>query len=84
MQEGLPLGRAIRKWRSSDGNAIGVGFEHKVEELAGGIAKTRVEIRIGDVIGGMSREEEIDLSSGVGDDGGDSDKRGEGSIGIGL
>ena len=65
------------------GNAMGVGSEHKVEESASRSAETGVEIRTGNVIGGMSGEEVVESSSGVGDDGGDSDKRGAGSIGVG-
>ena len=75
MQEHLPLRRAISKWRSSIGNAMGVGFEHEIKESMGGSAKTRVEIGIGNVVGGMSRGEVVESSSGAGDDGGDSHKR---------
>ena len=59
---------------------MGVGSEHEVEELVIESAETGVEIGIGDVVGGMSCGEAIESGSGVGDDGGDSDKRGAGSI----
>ena len=80
MQEHLPFQRAIGKWRSSDGNGMGIGSEHEVEESAGRSVEIGVEIKVGDVVGGMSRREAVKSSSGVGNDGGDSDKRGAGSI----
>ena len=49
----------IGKWRSSDGNAIGIGSEHEVEESADGTAGTLVKIRAGDVVGNMSGGEVI-------------------------
>ena len=82
MQERLPLRRAIGKRRSSDGNAMGIGSEHEVEESACRSAETRVEIGTGDIVGGMSREEAVESHSGVHDDGEDSDKRGARSIGV--
>ena len=48
-----------------------------------GSAETGEEIRTGNVMGGMSSGEAIESSSGVGDDGGDSDKKGAGSIEVG-
>ena len=60
--------RAIGKWRLSDGNAMGVGYEHEVKESTGGSVETGVEIRTDDVVGGMSRGESVELISGVGDD----------------
>ena len=73
MQECLPLQRAIGKWRSSDGNAMGVASENEVKELASGSAKTGVEIGIDNVMGSMSSGG-VESSSGVGDDCGDSNK----------
>ena len=72
----------IGKWRSSDGNVISVRSEHEVEESSGS-AETGVEIRTRVNVGGMSSGETVDSSCGVGDDGGDSDKRRAGSIGVG-
>ena len=83
MQERLPLRRAIGKWRSSNGNAMCVGSKHEVEESTSRSAETRVEIITSDVMGGMSCGEAVELSSGVGDDGEDSDKRGARSIRVG-
>ena len=62
---------------------MGVGYEHKLKELAGESAKSGVEIRTGGIVGGMRRGEAAKSCSGVGDDGGDSDKRGVGSIEVG-
>ena len=62
---------------------MGIGSEHEVEESACGSTETRVEIGISNVVGGMSRGVAIESSSGVGDDGGDSDKRGASSIRVG-
>ena len=61
---------------------MGIRSEHEVEESAGRSAETRVEIEIGDVVGRISGEA-IEPSSGVGDDSGDSDKWGAGSIRVG-
>ena len=61
---------------------MGIRSKYQVEELMGGSVETRVEIRSNDVVGAMSSEVR-ESSSGVGDDGGDSDKRGVGSIGVG-
>ena len=55
---------------------MGIGLQHEVKELVGKCAKTRVEIRIGDFVAKMSIREVVESSSGVEDDGGDSDKRG--------
>ena len=55
---------------------MSVGFEHDVEELAGGSIETIVEIRTSDVVGGMNSGEARESSDGVGDDGRDRDKRG--------
>ena len=52
---------------------MGVGSEYAVKESVG--IMNGVEIRNGDVVGGMSSGEAIKSSSGVGDDDGDSDKR---------
>ena len=49
----------------------------------GGSAETGVEIRTGNIMGNVSRVEVVESSSGVSDDGGDSDKRGARSIGVG-
>ena len=73
MQECLPLQRAIGKWRSSHGNAMGVASEHEVKELASGSAKTGVEIGTNNVVGSRSSGG-VDSSSGEGDDCGDSNK----------
>ena len=48
--------------------------------MTGRSTQTRVEIKIGDIVGGMSSGEALESSSWAGDDGGDSDKRGAGSI----
>ena len=61
---------------------MGIGSEHEVKELAGGSIETRVEIRTRNAMGSMSSGAK-ELSSGIGDDGGNSDKRGEGAIGVG-
>ena len=74
--------RAIDKWRSSDGNAMGIRYEHEVEESAGRSIETGVEIGTGNIVGGMNKGEVVKSSSGVGDDGRDSDKRGAGFIGV--
>ena len=42
-----------------------------------------MDIKTSDVVGGMSSGEVRESDSGVGDDGGDSDKRGARSIGVG-
>ena len=55
MQEYLPFRRAIGKKRSSDGNAMGTGSKHKVEESTSGSTKTGVEIKTDNFMGGMSR-----------------------------
>ena len=60
-----------------------IGSEHKVEELAGESKETGVEIRTGNVVGGMSSGASIESRSGLGDDGGHSDKKGVGSIEVG-
>ena len=54
MQERLPLRRAIGKWRSSNGNAMGIESQHEVKESASGSAETGVEIKTDDIVGGMS------------------------------
>ena len=79
MQEHLPLRRAIDKQRLSNGNAMGVGSELEVESAS---ESTEIGIKIGkgNVMGGMSCGEAVESSSGIGDDGGDSDKRRAGSI----
>ena len=71
------------RWRSYDGNVMGIGSEHKVEESACGSTNIGVEFGTGDVVGGLSSGEAIESSSGVGDDGGDSDKIRARSITIG-
>ena len=83
MQERLPLRRVIGKGRSYDGNAMGIRSEHEVKESTSRSAKIGVEIRTGNVMGGMSSAETVEPSRGVGDDGGDSDKRGARSIRLG-
>ena len=62
---------------------MGVGSEHEGEESVGGSAETRVEIRTSDVVGGTSSGKLVELSSGIGDDDGDSIKKGAGSIKLG-
>ena len=49
----------------------------------GASVETRVKIGTSNVMGGMSRGDAIESSSRVGDDGGDSNKRGARSIGVG-
>ena len=83
MQECLSLRRVIGKWRLSNGDTMIVGSKHEVEELTSGSAKIVVDIEIGDIVGDMSSGESRESCSGVGDDGGDSDKRGARSIGVG-
>ena len=62
---------------------MGIESEHDVEELAGGSAETGVEIGNNDIMGSVSSGEAVESCSGVGDDGGDNDKRGVGSIKVG-
>ena len=62
---------------------MGVGSEHKFEESASESAETGIEIKTSNIVGGMSSGEALESSSGAGDDGGDSDKRGVGSIRVG-
>ena len=66
----------------SDCNAMGIEFEHEVESK-GRSMEIGVHIRTSDIAGGMSSGEAWEWSNGEGDDGGDSDKRGAGSIGVG-
>ena len=54
--------------------------KHKVEELTSGSVEIGVEIKTGHVMGSMSSGEAQELSSRIGDDGSDSDKRGAESI----
>ena len=54
---------------------MGVGSEHEVIESAVRSAETGVEIGTTDIVGVMSNEEASESSSGVGDDGGDRDKK---------
>ena len=62
---------------------MGVGSEDEVDESARRSGETRVEIITGDVMGAMSSGEVVESSSGVGDDGGDNDKKEARSNGVG-
>ena len=57
-----------------NGDGAGFGVDEEVEEK---------EIGTSDVMGNMSRGKVVESSSGVGDDGGDSDRRGVGSNKVG-
>ena len=59
---------------------MGVGSEHEVEESGSKIIEIGVDIGTRDIIGGMSSGEVGESGSGVGDDYGESDKRGVGFI----
>ena len=62
---------------------MGIRSQHEAEKSTSARVETRVEIGIGNVVGDMNRGEAVESSSGVCDDGRDSDKRGAGSIGVG-
>ena len=62
---------------------MGVRCEHKVEKSMSKSIETGVEIKTSNVVGSISSGAARESSSGVGDDDGDSVKRGAGSIEIG-
>ena len=62
---------------------MGVRFEHEVEESQRKNKETTVDIRTSDVVGCMRCGEAGESYRGLGDDGGDNEKRGEGSIKVG-
>ena len=55
---------------------MGVRSKHEAEESASKSIEIGVDIGTGDIIGGMSSGEVGESGSGVGDDCGESDKRG--------
>ena len=62
---------------------MGIGSEQEVEEFVNESVEIIVEIKTSKVAGGISCGELGDSRCGVGDAGGDSDKRGVGSIIVG-